>query len=88
MQLVFSDEFEEPGQSFAVTAGNPRWTAERLYYASTDDWEVYLPEQVGRWVRLHELLDIWSVWYRALPSLPYKQILLCLNRSPPLVALR
>lgn len=33
----------------AVGAGDPRWTADNLWYAGTDDMEVYTPEQVG-WV--------------------------------------
>ena len=45
-QLVFSDEFQAPGQAFGAEAGNPRWTAERMWYWVTEDIEVYLPEQV------------------------------------------
>ena len=50
MQLVFSDEFDTDGQSFAASANNSRWTAENMWYAATQDWEVYTPEQV------------WCVW--------------------------
>ncbi|KAL4425109.1 hypothetical protein ABPG77_008214 [Micractinium sp. CCAP 211/92] len=45
-QLVFSDEFEDDGRSLAVEAGDKRWTAERMWYAGTEDMEVYVPEQV------------------------------------------
>jgi hypothetical protein len=48
LQLVFSDEFEAAGQAFGVGEANPRWTAEHMWYAGTQDLEVYLPEQVGR----------------------------------------
>jgi hypothetical protein len=47
LQLVFSDEFEAAGQAFGVAEANPRWTAEHIWYAGTQDFEVYLPEQVG-----------------------------------------
>ena len=47
LQLVFSDEFESPGRAFGVGAADPRWTAEHMWYAGTQDFEVYLPEQVG-----------------------------------------
>lgn len=30
MTLAFSDEFEAPGRSLAVEAGDPRWTADRM----------------------------------------------------------
>ncbi|KAL4424790.1 hypothetical protein ABPG77_000830 [Micractinium sp. CCAP 211/92] len=46
LQLVFSDEFEAPGQQFDVAASNPRWTAERMWYGATEDIEVYVPQQV------------------------------------------
>ena len=46
MQLAFSDEFNAPGRSFAVGAGDERWTADNLWYAGTDDMEVYTPSQV------------------------------------------
>lgn len=47
-QLVFSDEFEADGRSFGA-AGDPRWTAGAFWYGSTQDLEVYRPEQV--WYR-------------------------------------
>lgn len=47
LQLVFSDEFEDDGRSLAVEAGDKRWTAERMWYAGTEDMEVYVPDQVG-----------------------------------------
>lgn len=33
LQLVFSDEFEEAGRQFGVGEGDPRWTADRMWYA-------------------------------------------------------
>lgn len=49
-QLVFSDEFAEDGRSLAVEAADPRWTSERMWYAGTEDMEVYVPDQVRAWV--------------------------------------
>ncbi|KAL4437123.1 hypothetical protein ABPG75_004262 [Micractinium tetrahymenae] len=46
LQLVFSDEFETAGQQFSAGAGNPRWTAENIWYGATEDIEVYVPAQV------------------------------------------
>ncbi|KAL4420044.1 hypothetical protein ABPG77_007483 [Micractinium sp. CCAP 211/92] len=46
LQLVLSDEFTAPNQSFAAGAGNPRWTAGNMWYSGTADWEAYKPEQV------------------------------------------
>jgi hypothetical protein len=46
LQLVFSDEFVEAGREFGVKAGDPRWTAQDMYYFPTTDLEVYKPEQV------------------------------------------
>ena len=47
LQLVFSDEFNSPGRKMGVGAGDPRWTADNLWYLGTFDEEVYTPEQVG-----------------------------------------
>ena len=47
LQLVFSDEFNSPGRKMGVGAGDPRWTADSLWYLGTFDEEVYTPEQVG-----------------------------------------
>ena len=46
LQLVFSDEFNSPGRKMGVGAGDPRWTADNLWYLGTFDEEVYTPEQV------------------------------------------
>lgn len=48
LQLVLSDEFTTPNQSFAAGARNPRWTAGDMWYSGTADWEAYKPEQVRR----------------------------------------
>lgn len=45
-QLVFSDEFNQAGRNMAVGEADPRWTADRMWYAGTFDMEVYEPEQV------------------------------------------
>ena len=47
VQLVFSDEFETAGRLLGVGAADPRWTAEHMWYAGTQNYDVYLPEQVG-----------------------------------------
>ena len=59
MQLVFSDEFETAGRSLGVGAADPRWTAERMWYAGTQNYDVYLPEQVG--VRCALCIVQWEV---------------------------
>ncbi|KAL4440631.1 hypothetical protein ABPG75_003632 [Micractinium tetrahymenae] len=46
LQLVLSDEFTTPNQSFAAGARNPRLTAGDMWYSGTGDWEAYKPEQV------------------------------------------
>ncbi|KAL4430015.1 hypothetical protein ABPG77_004385 [Micractinium sp. CCAP 211/92] len=46
MQLVFSDEFNKAGRDLSVQAGDSRWTAHKMWYDATADYEVYRPEQV------------------------------------------
>lgn len=46
LQLVFSDEFNQAGRPLGVEANDTRWTADNLWYAGTDDMEVYRSEQV------------------------------------------
>ncbi len=55
MALVFSDEFGKEGRDFSVGAGDPKWTAQDMYYYPTRDLEIYKPEQVttkGEWYHL------------------------------------
>ncbi len=38
LQLVFSDEFNEPGRAFDVSAGDPKWTASRMWCVGGQIW--------------------------------------------------
>ncbi|KAK9762729.1 beta-glucan synthesis-associated protein [Basidiobolus ranarum] len=44
--LVFSDEFEKAGRTFAE-GDDPKWTAVNLHYWSTGDYEWYSPDAVS-----------------------------------------
>ncbi|KAK9814320.1 hypothetical protein WJX72_004030 [[Myrmecia] bisecta] len=45
LQLVFSDEFNKAGRNFG-SGQDSRWLAMDMYYAATNDKEVYKPDQV------------------------------------------
>lgn len=45
MQLVFSDEFNQEGRNLSSQARDKRWTAHKMWYDATADYEVYRPEQ-------------------------------------------
>ena len=45
LELVFSDEFNDPGRSF-YPGDDPFWTAQDMWYGSTQDLEWYDPDAV------------------------------------------
>lgn len=45
VQLVFSDEFNQEGRNLSSQARDKRWTAHKMWYDATADYEVYRPEQ-------------------------------------------